>query len=100
MARQIGRPAGGPLSGSRWNSAASRNQLAAETARACALVNPALKVRNGMGDRPPTKARSHQNIHYGAPSWICVTEPITAHSGGYVRHAAHPSDPYVKTGLG
>ena len=101
MARQIGRAAGGSLSGSRWNSAASRNQLAAETAACvCALVNPALKVRNGMGDCPPTKARSYQNIHYGAPSWPCVTEPITAHSGGYVRHAAHPSDPRVGSGAG
>ena len=24
------------------------------------------------------KAGSHQNIHYGAPSWPYLTEPITA----------------------
>lgn len=56
-------------SGSRWNSAAMRNQLAAETARVWELVNPALKVPNGLQGLPPTNARSHQNIHYGAPSW-------------------------------
>jgi hypothetical protein len=55
-------------SGSRRNPAAKRNQLAAETARAWALVNPALKVPNDMQGLPPTNARSHQTIHYGAPS--------------------------------
>jgi hypothetical protein len=30
-------------------------------------------------------ARSRQNIHYGAPSWPCVTEPITAQIGGSAR---------------
>jgi hypothetical protein len=32
---------------------------------------------------PPTNARSHQNIHYSAPSWPCVTEPVTAQIGRY-----------------
>jgi hypothetical protein len=31
------------------------------------------------------KTGSHQIIHYGVPSWPCLTEPITAQNGGYVR---------------
>lgn len=31
------------------------------------------------------KAGSHQNIHYGAPSWPYLTEPITAPNRGYAR---------------
>jgi len=31
------------------------------------------------------KAGSRQNIHYGAPSWPYLTEPITAQNGGDVR---------------
>jgi hypothetical protein len=34
------------------------------------------------------KAGSHQIIHYGAPSWRCLTEPITAQNGGYLKSSA------------
>lgn len=68
MARQTGRAAGAPLKRLTLELGRSRNQLAAETARAFALVNPALKIRNGIWDCPPTNARPHQNIHYSALS--------------------------------
>jgi hypothetical protein len=31
------------------------------------------------------KAGSHQIIHYGVPSWPCLTEPISAQNGGSAR---------------
>jgi hypothetical protein len=44
-----GQPRVARSSGSRWNSVASRNQLAAESARACPLASPVLKIPNGIG---------------------------------------------------
>lgn len=84
MARQTGRAAGGPLKQLALEPGGKPGQLAAETARACAPVDPALKARNGTRALP-ANARLHQNIHYGAPSWPYVTEPITAQNGGYSR---------------
>ena len=53
-----GQPRAARSSGLRWNSVASRNQLAAESGRASALANPVLKIRNGMRTaRPPRRSR-------------------------------------------
>jgi hypothetical protein len=78
VARQTGRAAGGPLKQLTLEPGDKLSQLAAATARACALVDPPLKAATACGHCPPTNARLHQNIHYGAPSWPCDTEPITA----------------------
>jgi hypothetical protein len=50
---RLGQPRAARSSGSRWNSAASQNQLAAESARACALANQVLKIRNGVRTARP-----------------------------------------------
>jgi hypothetical protein len=42
------------------------------------------------------KAGSHQIIHYGAPSWRCLTEPIPAQNGGYVRASTMMDGKYTK----
>jgi hypothetical protein len=41
------------------------------------------------------KAGSHQIIHYGAPSWPCLTEPITVQNGGSA-HASTMDVNYTK----
>ena len=50
---RLGQPRAARSSGSRWNSVAGRNQLAAESAHASALANLVLKIRNGMRTARP-----------------------------------------------
>jgi len=52
VARQIRRAAGGPLKRLTLEPGDKPSQLAAATARACALIDPPLKVRNGMRALP------------------------------------------------
>jgi hypothetical protein len=52
VARQIGRAAGGPLKRLTLELGGKSEPAGRRTARACALVNPALKVRNGMRGLP------------------------------------------------
>jgi hypothetical protein len=66
VARQTGTAAGGPLNRLTLELG-GKPESVGRRIRTCALVNPVLKIRNG--GQPPAKAGSHQNIHYGAPSW-------------------------------